>query len=68
MSGIKDMVEQFKKLDTTSVSDALDRFGITGGLLGIKPVCTGTTLCGQAFTVRYTPCGAIQAKPSPMLC
>ncbi len=51
------VVEDFKKFDTTSVSDAMDRLGITGGLLGIKPVVEGTTLCGTAFTVHYVPCG-----------
>jgi hypothetical protein len=31
-------IEGFKKFDTTSVSDALDRLGIVGGLHGISPV------------------------------
>lgn len=33
-----DLIKAFKELDTTSVSDALDRLGISGGLLGIKPI------------------------------
>ena len=52
-----EVIEEFKKLDTTSVSDALDRLGIEGGLLGIKPRVDGTTICGTAFTVHYVPCG-----------
>lgn len=51
------VIEGFKKLDTTSVSDALDRLGITGGLHGLRPVVEGVTLCGPAFTVHYVPCG-----------
>ncbi len=47
----------FKKLDTTCVSDALDKLGIAGGLLGIRPVVDGVSFCGQAFTVSYVPCG-----------
>ena len=51
--------EAFCKLDTPCVSDALDRLGISGGLLGISPVVTGTgkVVCGPAFTVRYIPVG-----------
>jgi 4-hydroxy-4-methyl-2-oxoglutarate aldolase len=51
------MIDGFKNLDTTCVSDALDRLGITGGLLGIRPVIEGVRFCGTAFTVHYTPCG-----------
>lgn len=51
------IIDGFKKLDTTCVSDALDKIGIAGGLLGIRPVVEGVTFCGQAFTVHYVPCG-----------
>ncbi|HWQ40842.1 MAG TPA: RraA family protein [Desulfosporosinus sp.] len=51
------VIEEFKKFDTTSLSDALDRLGITGGLLGINPVVAGVAICGPAFTVHYVPCG-----------
>ena len=51
------LIIEFKKLDTTSVSDALDRLGISGGLLGLRPVIEGTVICGPAFTVHYVPCG-----------
>jgi 4-hydroxy-4-methyl-2-oxoglutarate aldolase len=52
-----DVIDGFKKLDTTAVSDAMDRLGIVGGLLGIRPVVEGLSFCGPAFTVHYTPCG-----------
>ncbi|HYE81638.1 MAG TPA: RraA family protein [Clostridia bacterium] len=61
------IVEAFKKLDTTSVSDALDRLGITGGLLGIKSVVADTTICGQAFTVHYVPCGSVKGTVGDFL-
>lgn len=61
------VVEGFKGLDTTSVSDALDRLGITGGLIGIKPVVSGVTLCGPAFTVHYVPCGVVKGTVGDFL-
>jgi regulator of RNase E activity RraA len=43
------------KLDTTSLSDALDRLGIAGQCLGIKPLDHGFRLTGRAFTILYGP-------------
>lgn len=61
------IVDGFKKFDTTSVSDALDRLGITGGLLGIRPVVEGTSFCGTAFTVHYVPCGVAKGTVGDFL-
>lgn len=63
----KEVLDGFRELDTTSVSDALDRLGITGGLLGIKAVLPGSRLCGQAFTVHYIPCGTIKGTVGDFL-
>lgn len=57
----------FKQLDTTSVSDSMDRLNIAGGLLGIKAVVADTTVCGQAFTVHYVPCGVIKGTVGDFL-
>ncbi len=55
-----DVMARFRKLDTTAVSDAVDKLGLGPcGLLGITPVIQGTMICGQAFTVHYTPCGQV---------
>lgn len=56
---LKDIITGFKQLDTPCVTDAMDRLGIDGGLLHIKPVVDGTgrVICGPAFTVRYIPVG-----------
>jgi 4-hydroxy-4-methyl-2-oxoglutarate aldolase len=51
------IISEFKKLDTTCVSDALDKLGIPCGLYGIKPIIQGKKICGRAFTVHYVPCG-----------
>lgn len=56
----QEIIDEYKKLDTPSISDAMDKLSIYGGLLGIKPVVPDTYLCGQAFTVHYVPCGEIK--------
>jgi regulator of RNase E activity RraA len=56
----RETIEAFKKLDVPSVSDALDKLGIKGGLLNIKPVVPDTFMCGQAYTVHYVPCGQVR--------
>lgn len=45
------------RMDTTTVSDALDKLGVPGQCLGIKPLDPHFRLAGTAFTVRYVPCG-----------
>ena len=44
-----------KTLSATTVSDALDRLGIAGQCLGIKPLAPTFRLCGRAFTMRTVP-------------
>ncbi|MFM0228451.1 RraA family protein [Paraburkholderia dipogonis] len=44
-------------MDTTTISDALDKLGIAGQCLGIVPLDPAFRLAGPAFTVRYVPCG-----------
>jgi 4-hydroxy-4-methyl-2-oxoglutarate aldolase len=51
------LTEKFMSLDTTAISDALDRLGIKGGCQGILPVVSGRKVVGPAFTVHYRPCG-----------
>jgi regulator of RNase E activity RraA len=46
------------KLDTTSLSDALDRLGIAGQCLGIKPLDHRFRITGRAFTILYGPAGS----------
>jgi regulator of RNase E activity RraA len=49
--------ERASKLDTTALSDALDRLGIPGQCLGIKPLDFRFRLAGRAFTILYGPAG-----------
>ena len=50
-------VQRASKLDTTSLSDALDRLGIAGQCLNIKPLDPRFRLTGRAFTILYGPAG-----------
>ena len=43
---------------TATVSDALDRLGRPGSMLGLAPLFDGARLCGRAFTVRYVTAGS----------
>lgn len=49
------ILDGFAGFDSSSVSDALDRLGIPGHPLGIRPVVGDLAICGRAFTVRYVP-------------
>jgi regulator of RNase E activity RraA len=58
MSQPDNNVQRASKLDTTSLSDALDRLGIAGQCLGIKPLDPRFRLTGRAFTILYGPAGS----------
>jgi 4-hydroxy-4-methyl-2-oxoglutarate aldolase len=45
------------KIDTATLSDALDRLGIAGQCIGIKPLSPAFRLCGRAYTLAYAPSG-----------
>src|SRR6476469_227491 len=51
-------VQRASKLDTTSISDALDRLAIPGQCLNIKPLDPRFRLTGRAFTILYGPAGS----------
>src|SRR5271154_1654180 len=50
-----DNIQRASKLDTTSLSDALDRLGIAGQCRGIKPLDHRFRMTGRAFTILYGP-------------
>ncbi|HXA77091.1 MAG TPA: hypothetical protein VNV41_08140 [Candidatus Acidoferrales bacterium] len=50
-------VERAGKLDTSTISDALDRLGISGQCLNIKPRDPRFRMTGRAFTMLYRPVG-----------
>jgi 4-hydroxy-4-methyl-2-oxoglutarate aldolase len=51
----RDTVLALGRMDSSTLSDALDRLGIDGQVGGIRPVVRAARLCGPAFTVRYLP-------------
>ena len=53
-------LERARKLETATLSDALDRLGIIGQCRGIHPRDPGFTLVGRARTLLYGPA----AKPA----
>ncbi|HXQ25403.1 MAG TPA: RraA family protein [Candidatus Acidoferrales bacterium] len=51
------LVERTGKLDTATISDAMDRLGVAGQCLNIKPRDPRFRLTGRAFTLLYGPAG-----------
>jgi len=49
--------QRLSRLDTSAVSDAMDRLGIDGQIIGVKPLHRSFRLVGPAFTVRMLPVG-----------
>jgi 4-hydroxy-4-methyl-2-oxoglutarate aldolase len=57
LANLDPSVERASKLDTATISDALDRLGIAGQCLNIKPRDPRFRLTGRAFTMLYRPVG-----------
>src|SRR6185369_12234906 len=51
-------VERAARLDTATLSDALDKLGIAGQCLGIKPRDHSFRMTGRAYTILYGPLDA----------
>ena len=51
-------VERAAGLDTATISDALDKLGIAGQCLGLKPRDHAFRMTGRAYTVLYGPLDA----------
>ena len=49
------IVEELKKIDTSTISDALDKLGLVGQCLGIRSINPQWKVAGRAFTVKYGP-------------
>jgi regulator of RNase E activity RraA len=51
-------VERASKLDTATLSDALDRHGLNGQCYKIKPRSSEFRMAGRAWTLKYGPAGS----------
>lgn len=47
-----DLIERLAKLDTPTVSDALDKLGLPGAVFGIAPMTVSRRLAGRVMTVK----------------
>lgn len=54
-----DVLARLSALDTSTVSDALDRLGLPGAVPGILPLSIQFRVCGPAFTVAYEAVDAV---------
>ena len=50
-------VERASKLDTATLSDALDKLRLVGQCYRIRQIVPGTQMTGRAYTVLYGPIG-----------
>jgi 4-hydroxy-4-methyl-2-oxoglutarate aldolase len=48
----RDLLERLKGLDTCSVSDALDKLGLPGAVVGLAPLTVRRRVAGRAVTVK----------------
>jgi regulator of RNase E activity RraA len=55
MADSRSNAERAAKIDTATLSDALDKLDIGGQCLGIKPLVNSFQLTGRAFTLLYGP-------------
>ena len=52
-----DQVARYRALSTSTLSDALDKLGLTGAVEGLTPLDPAAEIVGRAFTVAYLPVG-----------
>ena len=57
MTADEQLSARLRALDTSALSDALDRLAVDGQALGITPLDRGFRTVGRAFTVRMLPRG-----------
>ena len=57
-----DGIARLAKLDTCAVSDALDRLGLKGAVIGIRPLWPCPRIVGRAVTVKIKPAGLEKPK------
>ncbi|MEE8418606.1 MAG: RraA family protein [Dehalococcoidales bacterium] len=54
--------KRLEKLSTTNLSDALDKVGIRGAVLGVRPLFGRPKVVGQAVTIKITAAGMEKSK------
>jgi regulator of RNase E activity RraA len=59
---VDEALSRLAKLDTCAVSDALDRLGLKGAVIGIGPLWPCPRVTGRCITVKIKPAGLEQSK------
>lgn len=54
--------QRLERLATSNLSDALDKLGLRGAVIGIVPQWGRTKVIGRAVTIRMTAAGAVESK------
>jgi len=54
--------KRLEKLSTTNLSDALDKVGIRGAVIGIRPLFDKPKVIGSAVTIKITAAGMEKSK------
>ncbi|MFH1383311.1 MAG: RraA family protein [Chloroflexota bacterium] len=54
--------KRLEALSTTNLSDALDKVGIRGAVIGVRPVFGKPKVVGQAVTIKITAAGMVKSK------
>ena len=47
-----ELIDRLRRLDTCSVSDALDKLGLAGAVIGLAPLTVRSRVAGRAVTVK----------------
>jgi 4-hydroxy-4-methyl-2-oxoglutarate aldolase len=55
-------IERLKKMATTNVADALDKVGVRGAVIGIRPMFECPKIAGKAVTIKITAAGMVKSK------
>ena len=53
---------RLEKLSTTNLSDALDKIGLRGAVIGIRPLFGMPRIVGRAVTIKITAAGLMKSK------
>lgn len=54
--------KRLEKLATTNIADAMDKVGIRGAVIGIRPMYDCPKITGRAVTIKITAAGAVPSK------
>ncbi len=57
-----ELLERLSKLDTCAACDALDRLGLRGATIGVRPVWLCPRIVGRAVTCKIKPAGLEKSK------